>query len=417
MTTRRALINHHAEAGGTTNPARAGRMLLRLLRAAQPISRVELARRLGVNRSTVTDTFKPLIAAGVVLEDAAPVGAARNLGRPPSSLSFNTGRDLFAGVSLGVKRSQVGVATLGGEILAEEEFETPAEAEEALKLVRSSVERLCARVHGGRELRLIGVSVPGPVNAERRCLLYAPHLGWQHVPVAEALDFDAGGRRVHRGEGIPVVVENNATAAALYESRLKLRGRDSGLMSDFVLVRSGTGIGVGLVIGGEVYRGTGKGAGLAGEFGHMTIVAGGKPCPCGNRGCWERYGSAAAASALYAGDRVQLGGAAPPRFVEIVARAEGGELRARRTLERVGEYLGIGIANVLMGLGVPRVIISGRVVHGWKYIKDPLHEAVGQSMAGRLEGWSVEPGQPQGAGLGGALEVAVEGFLDAGLYA
>ncbi len=105
MTTRRDLIKQRAEPVGAANPARAGRMLLRLLRAAQPISRVELARRLGVNRSTVTDTFKPLIAAGVVLEDAAhPAGAARNLGRPPSSLSFNTGRDLFAGVSLGVKR-------------------------------------------------------------------------------------------------------------------------------------------------------------------------------------------------------------------------------------------------------------------------------------------------------------------------
>ncbi len=411
--TRRDLIKQGAESINAANPARAGRMLLRLLRAAQPISRVELARRLGVNRSTVTDTFKPLIAAGVVLEESAPTeGAARNLGRPPSSLFFNSGRDLFAGVSLGVKRSQVGVATLGGEILAEEEFETPSEPEEALALVRSSIEGLCARVHGGRGLRLIGVSVPGPVNADRRCLLYAPHLGWHHVRVADALGFEQTG-----GAGVPVIVENNATAAALYEARLRMRGREAGLLEDFVLVRSGTGIGVGLVIGGEVYRGTGKGEGSAGEFGHMTIAAGGKPCVCGNRGCWERYGSAAAASALYTGDRVQLGGAPPPRFVDIVARAEGGELRARRTLEKVGEYLGIGIGNVLMGVGVPRVIVSGRVVHGWKYISEPLHDAVRQSMAGRLEGWTVEPGEPKGAGLGGALEVAVEGFLNAGLYA
>ena len=182
-----------------------------------------------------------------------------------------------------------------------------------------------------------------------------------------------------------------------------------------MLVRSGSGIGVGLVLGGEVYRGNGGGAGYAGEFGHMTIVAGGKPCACGNRGCWERYASASSASSLYMGDRVQLGGQAAPRFVEIVARAEGGELRAQRTLERVGEYLGIGIGNVIMGLGVPRVIVSGRLVYGWKFISEPLRSPVAQSMAGRLMGWSVEPGEATGAGLGGALEVAIEGFITSGL--
>ena len=96
-------------------------------------------------------------------------------------------------------------------------------------------------------------------------------------------------------------------------------------------------------------------------------------------------------------------------------RAEAGELRAQRTLERVGEYLGIGIANVITGLGVTRVIVSGRLVYGWKFLRAPLHAAVAQSMAGRLSGWSVEPGEATGAGLGGALEVAAEGFITSGL--
>ncbi len=94
-----------------------------------------------------------------------------------------------------------------------------------------------------------------------------------------------------------------------------------------------------------------------------------------------------------------------------MARAEGGELRARRTLERQGEYLGIGIANVITGLGVSRVIVSGRLVYAWKFLNVPLLEAVGQSMAGRISGWSVEPGEPTGAGLGGAVEVAADEFL------
>jgi predicted NBD/HSP70 family sugar kinase/plasmid maintenance system antidote protein VapI len=391
------------------SPVGAARMILRLVRAAQPLPRVEIARRLGVNRSTVTEVVKPLTTNGVLREEqeAMPVGASRSSGRPPVALSYGDLNEFFVGVSLGVRHTQVGIATLEGETLEEESFETPGDAEEALARTRASVKRLCAKVPG-RELKVIGVSVPGPTDAERRRMLYAPHLGWRDLEVADALSVKpcGGGERP-----VPVVVENDATAAAMYEARLRLRDGAEGPLSNFALVRSGTGIGVGLVLGGEVYRGTGEGEGLAGEFGHMTIVAGGKQCLCGNRGCWEMYASASAASSLYMGDRVQLGGRAAPRYVEIVARAESGELRARRTLERLGEYLGIGIANVITGLGVSRVIVSGRLVYGWKFISEPLHNAVAQSMAGRLSGWSVEPGEARGAGLGGALEVAADEFL------
>ncbi len=389
------------------NHSKAGLILLRLLRAAQPISRVELARRLGFNRSTVTDTFKPLIAAGLVLDQPASVGAARMQGRPSTNLSFNSDRDLFAGVNIGVRRSQVGLTNLRGEILAEEDFETPSDPNTALRLIRAAIEGLS---HGLRkELRVIGVSVPAPTDRERRKMLYAPRLDWQNIDIADALKLNSTSGSP--GSAVKIVVENDATAAAMYEARLRLQKSSNEPLSNFVLVRSGTGIGVGLVLGGEVYRGTGLGEGLAGEFGHMTIVAGGKPCACGNRGCWEMYASASSASSLYMGDRIRLGGMNAPRYVEIVARAEAGELRAQRTLERIGEYLGIGIGNVIMGVGVPHVIVSGRIVYGWKFIQEPLHKAVAQSMAGKLRGWSVEPGEPRGAGLGGALEVAVDAFL------
>ncbi len=72
-----------------------------------------------------------------------------------------------------------------------------------------------------------------------------------------------------------------------------------------------------------------------------------------------------------------------PRFVEIVVRADGGEIRAQKTLEKIGEYLGIGIANVIMGIGVHQVIVSGRLVYGWKFIQQPLREAVKRSMVGK----------------------------------
>lgn len=385
------------------NPTRTSSMMMRLIRAAQPISRVELARRLNVNRSTITTIIKPLIEADIVREGQSQSAA---IGRPQVGLSFNSDKDFFIGVNIGVRGIQVGAATLSGDVIAEEEFVPQSDPEKSLDDIRSSIKQLCLKAVG-RKLKVIGVSVPGPTDAERTKLLYAPHLGWRDVAITNALKFASSD---DENKLVPVIVENDATAAALYEARLRLGKSHDGTLKNFILVRSGTGIGVGLVIGGEVYRGMDEGEGLAGEFGHTTIVVGGKPCVCGNRGCWERYASASAAASLYLGDRPKIG-IGVPRFVEIVARAEAGEIRAKRTLEHMGEYLGVGIANVITGFGVPHVILSGRIVCGWKFIKEPLFKAMRQSMASKLSEWSVEPGEQRGGGLGGALEIAIDGFL------
>ena len=389
----------------TSNNARKGNLLLRLIRAAQPISRTEIANRLAIDKSTVTENVKPLLASGILREETLESEIVK--GRKPRVLSFARDNDYFIGVNLGVRTSQVGLTTLKGEILSEDDFTTPPRAEAALDLTRGKIENLI-RENADKNLRVIGVSVPGLTDVERRKLVYAPNLDWRNVDIAEALGVNGS---------VKVVVENDATAAAMYEARMKIRHTSDGLMTNFILVRSGTGIGVGLVIGGEVYRGTGAGRGIAGEFGHMTIVAGGKHCDCGNRGCWEKYASAASAASLYLGDRPLRPHESMPRFVEIVAKAENGDIRSKTTLEKIGDYLGIGIANVIMGVGIPRVIISGRLVYGWQFIEKPLKKAIERSIVGKLDGWSIEAGEPAGAALGGALEVAVEEYLAQGLPA
>ena len=380
------------------NLAKKGFLLLRLIRAAQPISRTEIAARLGVDKSTVTDYVKPLTKKGIVVEE--PIEGSGQ-GRRPVGLSYKETGDYFIGVNLGVRTSQIGMTTLTGEVVEEVDFVTPPDADTAISMAREAVQKIMSDRKNGKCL-VIGISVPGVTDAERRKLVYAPNLKWKDIDMSKEFDF---------GSDVHVVVENDATAAAMFEARLKIKDTDDGLLSNFILVRSGTGIGVGLVIGSEVYRGTGVSRGLAGEFGHMTIIAGGRTCVCGNRGCWEKYASAASAASLYLGDRPLRPNETLPRFIEIVSKAENGEIRAQRTLEKIGDYLGIGIANVIMGVGIPRVIISGRLVHGWSYIEKPLREAIARSIVGRIDGWSVEAGEPEGAALGGALEVAVEEFL------
>jgi predicted NBD/HSP70 family sugar kinase len=394
-------IKNKLEGNGVPSPsfARKSSLLLRLIRACQPISRTDIAARLNIDKSTVTETVKPLLTAGIIREET-PDGITQ--GRRMKVLSFADEDECFIGVNLGVRHSQVGLSTLNQEIKDELDFVTPADPKTALKMARERIEELYEK-REGRKLGFIGVSVPGVPDAQRRSLIYAPNLDWRNIAIADALQIN---------KDVKIVVENDSTAAAMYEARMKIKNSTDGWMTNFILVRSGTGIGVGLVIGSEVYRGTGLGRGMAGEFGHMTIVAGGRQCVCGNRGCWEKYASAASAASLYMGDRPLRRGESIPRFVEIVTKAENGEIRSRKTLEMIGDYLGIGIANVIMGVGIPRVIVSGRLVYGWNFIKEPLYNAIRRSIVGRIEGWSVEAGEPAGAAIGGALEVAAEEYLN-----
>src|SRR5687767_6409972 len=139
--------------GGAPNIAKKGNLLLRLIRAAQPITRTEIASRLGIDKSTVTDNVKPLIAAGILREETLEVSGQ---GRKPRVLSFVDDRDYFIGVNLGVRTSQVGMTTLKGEITDEDDFTTPANIENALKMVRERIDDLI-EASGSKKCRVIGV--------------------------------------------------------------------------------------------------------------------------------------------------------------------------------------------------------------------------------------------------------------------
>jgi len=377
-------------------PAQTTHELLRIVRAAQPIPRVAVARRLGVHRRRVTVLVKPLIDSGILREGAPDRSVG--VGRPPIGLSLRGEKVFLVGVNIGVSQIHVGASTIDGKILSEDHFPTSIDPNVTITSIRNSVAKLSTDL-SDRSLTVVGISVVGPTDCKRERLLYAPHLGWRDIPVADMLNLD-----------VPVLIENNATATAIYESHRRRQQGATKTAGDFVVVRAGTGIGVGLVLGGEVFRGT-TGADIAGEFGHMTIVAGGKACSCGNFGCWEKYASAASAVELYVGDSQRAKMRGTIRFTDLVSKATAGERRAQVTLERVGSHFGIGIGNVICGLGVARVVLSGELLHGWQFIEQPARAAIGMSLAGRLSRWSLEQGDLHGADLGGALEVAVEHYL------
>ncbi len=148
--------------------------------AAQPISRADLARRLEVNRSTITDLVKPLIASGILREAVPAPGGANRVGRPSVGLSLGAETTFLIGVNIGVRRTQVAAAAIDGQLLGEESFDTLPGSTETLELVSSIIERLRVFPNG-----LCPVLVSAFLaRSMRKRLLFAPHLGWRDVSLA-----------------------------------------------------------------------------------------------------------------------------------------------------------------------------------------------------------------------------------------
>ncbi len=223
---------------------------------------------------------------------------------------------------------------------------------------------------GGRRVDAVGIGLPGQVDRQGR-LHVSPNLAR-----GEGLDLVAS----MPGElGMPVAVENDATCAALGEKRLGAARH----AEDAVVVTVGTGIGVGLIVSGEVVRGA---AGYAGEAGHMVVQAWGMPCPCGRSGCWERYASGealgrAARAMLTAGDAPAVlalagGSIDDVRGEHVTAAAEAGDVDALRLVDELARWLALGITNLGTVLDPQLVVVGGGLVGAGPVVLGPLRRAL-----------------------------------------
>ena len=169
-----------------TAPAQTTHELLRIVRAAQPIPRVAVARRLGVHRRRITVLVRPLIDSGILREGAPERSLGRGVGRPPIGLSLRVDQDFLIGVNIGVSQSHIGAATVNGNLLTGERFPTNQNAQNAIAEIRSAVVRISEKL-SDRCLAGIGISVVGPTDSERSeaPLRTAPRLE-EDVPRREA---------------------------------------------------------------------------------------------------------------------------------------------------------------------------------------------------------------------------------------
>jgi predicted NBD/HSP70 family sugar kinase len=336
-------------------------IVLNYVRERAPISRAEIAHETALQRSTVSLIVNELMGEGLVEE----VEGESTGGRPPVLLRLRAADPVAVGVDLGTTKTVVATSDLAGRILKQEEFPTPPDAGEALERVIVCIRRLIGR--SASSVEGIGMSLPGLVDTDMGRALFIPYFKWRDLEVK---------REVGAALGLPVTVDNDANAAALAELWFGNQGVSD--VRDFIMVLVAEGLGTGIVIDGQVYRGEG---GAAGEFGHMTLGSGAPvACATGSRDCWEAFASERAALARYEGLRRRTGGRRPDDFAQLISYALNGEEAAKTALLETARYLGVGIANLIKGLSPEAVVVGGKIVRAWPIIGKEVESAVAENI-------------------------------------
>ncbi|GHC69886.1 glucokinase [Nocardiopsis terrae] len=288
------------------------------------------------------------------------------------------GHSLTIGVDIGGTKVAAGVVTPGGRVLARLRTQTP-ERSKSPSVVEDTIVSVVSELRREFAVRAVGVGAAGFVDERRSRVLFAPHLSWRQEPLRDALSLRLG---------LPVVVENDANASAWAEVRA---GSGQGV-DDVVVVNLGTGIGGAIVLDGRLRRGR---YGIAGEFGHMTVVPGGHRCECGNRGCWEQYASGnaltrearelVAAESPVAGALSQAVGGDPGLITGALVSelARKGDPACRELLEEAGGWLGSGLANLAAAFDPELFVIGGGVSEVGELLLGPARSAFGKALTGR----------------------------------
>jgi predicted NBD/HSP70 family sugar kinase len=365
--------------------------VLRLIWQERRISRADIARRLDLSRSTVSEIVEELLPTGLVAE----VGAgASSGGRRPIVLEFQDDAFCLVGVDMGAAHVSVALTNLRGQVLAwgEVRHAVREDARGARRVIGKLVDEVLAGVKGAAA-RLVGVglAVPCPVDPRHPEVLsevvmpaWGGRLGL--TPLAERL-------------GVPLLLDNDANLGALAERWWGVGQQ----VDDFAFIKVATGVGSGHIIGGKIYRGA---SGIAGEIGHVAIDSSGPPCVCGLRGCLTTYIGTKAmverAGTLLREHPASAIVGAPITIDAIVDAALAGDALAQQVVGEAGEKLGVAVAGMLNLLNPALVVVGG----GLARLGDLLLEPIRRTVRSRSLVSSVAASEIVASGLG-AQDVAV----------
>lgn len=349
--------------------------VLNTIKTHGPISRVEVARLTGLSAATISGITSELIDDALIFEKETGDSIG---GRRPILLVLNPLGGYVVGLKL-MEDQVVGVLTdLEATVLAKQihplDNQSLPQTIDALSFV---VESLVSRSNlVQKQLLGVGLGLAGIIDSQQGRLRYSPIFGWRDVPIGDLLS-----ERVHA----PVYIGNDVDTLTLAE---KWFGKGQGL-ENFLTVTIGRGVGLGIVVNGQIYSGFHGGAG---EFGHTVIDPSGPLCTCGNRGCLETYVSdrALLREAIEAVDRGEL-----PETVQsldaLLQQAQEGQPFARAIYAQAGQVLGRGIANLINILSPQQIILSGEGVRAGELVFGPMRDAMARHiMPGLVEDTEME---------------------------
>lgn len=294
-------------------------------------------------------------------------------GRKPTLLHIKSHDRLVVAVDVRFSKTYVMVCDLSGRQLAVEAYDTIFSITEFVRDLGDRIRRML-KTHGITDgIEGVGVAVPGMVDQRSGRVLNAPALGWRDVDLRNPLAV---------ATGLPVQIENSGRACTL--ALLWLEHEEAARPQNFVYVGVSDGVGVGVVVNGELLRGSDH---IAGEFAHVPLNLDGPRCMCGATGCWEAYISNLATLSRYFGWNLyklspkKLRDAKKGAFAvsDLIARARGGDRKATAAIEATGDFLGLGLGTIVNVINPECIYLDGEITAAW----DLIQAAVARGLAKR----------------------------------
>ncbi|MDY7076178.1 MAG: ROK family transcriptional regulator [Chloroflexota bacterium] len=346
--------------------------VLNVVKAEGPVSRTDIVRLSGLSPATVSEITADLITEGLIYEKTAGDSTG---GRPPILLALNHEAAYVVGLKLAERQISAAITDIEATILCT--LTVPVTGmtavEQAVAALSEVVEQVIAEASVPRErVTGVGIGLAGIIDAERGICRYSPILGWRDVPLKQLVEGQTG---------IPVCIDNDVNTLAMAE---KWFGAGQGV-DDFLVVTVGRGVGLGIVVNGQFYRGTWGGGG---EFGHTVMDPNGPLCDCGKHGCLEAHVAdpALVRAAREVAARGDLDGIDPDHLTveQVTELAQAGKESLQSIFAQAGQILGMGVANLINIFNPALIIVSGEGVRAGDLMFGPMQEAVAQYAFGGL---------------------------------
>jgi predicted NBD/HSP70 family sugar kinase len=359
-------------------------LVLELIRARQPISRADLSRVSGLQRSTVSLIIEELLEEGWIREGAM---ARLPRGRRPTLLNLND--DLAVLVcELRPTQAVVAVVDLNGRLLSRESLPVLSDPARTVAQIAERMKRF-EQIHAQKSFEGVGVSLPGRVDPGSQTMIFAPNLKWPRFDIKTALE---------RGTGLKVELENAANACLLSELWF---GHMDGVRNA-ALVTVSEGIGAAVLANGHLVSGS---SGMAGEFGHIPLDPSGPKCACGATGCWETLASSTAALRYYAAlghDTKRL------TMLELIKLAGEGDAHANEAITKQARMIGLGMRAIVAAISPEVILVTGDITAAWSRVAPVIEEELASRMLAGPVPRLVAVEEGEGARLRGAAALVLQ---------